>query len=523
VTADRRAKFVEWARRALAKPAFDDEERSHRLAVAGAVQALIEAARLRRPLRDEALALGKLVVDEHFRLVGPAHVKQLVEWAENDERGLARALRDLPEHDNLINRLVRFAAAMERGPLAGRVAGGGLLLVSLLNFGLLPEAVPLAHPARYGQLRELLGQGPVGVGSPAETYVECLNFAHEVDRLLRDAGVPVRDMVDVDSLISICVFERELWAGSGDASGSRRTTEPANYLAVGTLIRNPGRYLAEWLEFHRLVGVERFFIYDNESDDDETREILASYADEGLVVVHDWPGVANRSSLALLELQREVYMDLFRTHRDDARWIAVIDTDEFLFSPTGRPLPELLVEFERWPAVGVGWVIFGTSGHVTPPPGLVIESYTQRLVNDGERLSDQRTKCILDPAAVIRCENPHVFEYVRGTVVDENGYPILADTTKSRSIERLRINHYYARSEAEVRAKNQRRSTYLEVDPASPDRRDLHSDFERALRWLSAPGARDETILMYAPAVREALARRAQRRAGAAPGAVETP
>ena len=39
---------------------------------------------------------------------------------------------------------------------------------------------------------------------------------------------------------------------------------------------------AEWIEFHRLVGVERFFLYDNGSTDDH-REVLAPYVEEGIV------------------------------------------------------------------------------------------------------------------------------------------------------------------------------------------------------------------------------------------------
>ena len=509
MSADRRGDFIEWARRARSKPTFDLEERDHRLAVADRVWALIDAARGDRPLRDEVLALVECAQGTEFPLLARGHLLQIVEWADADARGLACALRDFAAEDDPAARLARFAAAVDAGPLAGRVAGGGLAVASLLNFGLAPETVPLAHPARYGQLQELLGETRVERRSARETYRACLDFAFEIDRLLRAGGVPVRDMVDVDSLISICVVEQELWAGAGMESGSKRASRPSTYLAMGALIRNPGRYIAEWLEFHRLVGVERFFLYDNESDDN-TREILAPYEEDGSVVVHDWPGSASHSYFALLALQCEAYTDCIRTHREDARWIAVIDTDEFLFSPLGRPLPELLVEFERWPALAVGCVAFGTSGHVTPPPGLVIESYTQRLATDGTIRPDHRIKNIVDPIAVTHCESPHKFAYAQGAAVDENGYPVLKDMTKSRSIDRIRINHYFARSEREVRAKHPRRLTSFTVDPGTaPDRWRLESDVEDFVRRTSAPGARDEAILRYAPAVREALAERA--------------
>jgi hypothetical protein len=49
-------------------------------------------------------------------------------------------------------------------------------------------------------------------------------------------------------------------------------------------------YLHEWIEFHRLVGVERFFLYNN-GDREAQRELMEPYVEEGIVVLHDWPGV----------------------------------------------------------------------------------------------------------------------------------------------------------------------------------------------------------------------------------------
>ena len=53
------------------------------------------------------------------------------------------------------------------------------------------------------------------------------------------------------------------------------------YLAACTIYRDDAAYLAEWIEFHRLMGVERFFLYDNGSTDNH-REVLAGYLAEGV-------------------------------------------------------------------------------------------------------------------------------------------------------------------------------------------------------------------------------------------------
>ena len=105
-----------------------------------------------------------------------------------------------------------------------------------------------------------------------------------------------------------------------------------HYLAACAIYRNEGPYLREWVEFHRLVGVEKFFLYDNSSSDDH-REQLAPYVADGCVEVRPWPDEPG---------QITAYAHCLETRRDQARWIAFIDLDEFLFSPTLAPLPEIL-------------------------------------------------------------------------------------------------------------------------------------------------------------------------------------
>src|SRR5215212_567322 len=158
------------------------------------------------------------------------------------------------------------------------------------------------------------------------------------------------------------------------------------YLSICASYRWEGPFLREWVAFHKLVGVERFFLYDNDSDD-EHREALAPYVDEGTVDVLHWPEYPMG--------QVKAYAHCLEAHAGDARWIAFVDVDEFLFSPAGRPVPEVLRRYERWPGVGVNRVLFGASGHETRPPGLVVENYVRRLEIPGLTSS---VKSIVDPA-----------------------------------------------------------------------------------------------------------------------------
>ena len=93
-------------------------------------------------------------------------------------------------------------------------------------------------------------------------------------------------------------------------------------------------------------GVERFFLYDNGSTDDH-RDVLAPYLDEGIVIVHDWPMpfIGRRGRAGALQ---RAFDHCLGAHREDSRWIAFLDLDEFLFSPTGASLSELLPEYEEY-------------------------------------------------------------------------------------------------------------------------------------------------------------------------------
>jgi hypothetical protein len=259
------------------------------------------------------------------------------------------------------------------------------------------------------------------------------------------------------------------------------------YLSIAAIYRNEARYLREWIEFHRLVGIERFFLYNNESTDDHM-EVLAPYIADGTVVWEDFPGLRVE--------QLRCYQHCLETHRHDARWIAFIDVDEFLFSPTERPVPEILPEYEEFPGVAVNCLVFGTSGHQSPPPGLVIENYTRRL--GLERQRTKVVKAITDPERVVRVGNvAHYFIYQDGVkAVNERKEPVRGEFSDSPSVELLRINHYFTRSQEE----RDRKLAAPRMDDGKP--KNLEGVEKRDRRLNEEP---DQTILRYAPALREAL------------------
>jgi len=56
------------------------------------------------------------------------------------------------------------------------------------------------------------------------------------------------------------------------------------YLAICATIKDEAPYIPEWIEFHRGVGVEHFFLYDNLSSDG-SKEVLEPWVRAGLVTL----------------------------------------------------------------------------------------------------------------------------------------------------------------------------------------------------------------------------------------------
>jgi hypothetical protein len=504
--------FLKHAAYVLRNPLFEPEERDTKLEIARRGQKLLDSVRRAEPIADRLGALFQLLSnqDRQYELV-PRTVEQWANsWAFSDEASFRRALECFLDPEKTAEeRFAAFVKVAQEARAAGFASEAERVLTfgSLLNFVVSPQSSPiLGLNAFIEQLGSLVGYEPRDAPTLAGRYRSHLDFARQLAGEMKTAGVGVRDMLDVQSLVLLSSrwfspgSRDELWMSDPPNVSTPQSTRlggpvpPGNssvrqgvpYLAICSCLGYDAPYLLEWIEFHRLVGVERFFLYNN-GDREAQRELLAPYVEEGTVVLHDWP-------IFPPELPaREHCID---EHREDSRWIAFIDTDEFLFSPTGQPLPGVLVEYEQWPGVGVSRVTFGTSGHRTKPDGLVIESYVQPLGLKGHRT----VQWIVAPRRTVEICGSHRFGYEDGTLgVDENHYPILGIRTTFKSFSRLRINHYYTRSEEEFREKLSRPRAW-DAEPQPDHFWELFTQKLPALFDYS-----DDAILRYLPSLKKAM------------------
>ncbi|MBA3995219.1 MAG: hypothetical protein C0469_17000 [Cyanobacteria bacterium DS2.3.42] len=268
-------------------------------------------------------------------------------------------------------------------------------------------------------------------------------------------------------------------------------------LTIGAVVRNEARFLPEWIEYHSHLGVQKFFIFDNLSDDD-TKAVLRPYVKEGLVEIFDWP-MTFTDQPGYLSMQMGAYRRIVDMCADDVKWIGFIDIDEFIVPLEEDNLVEILADYEDVGGVSLNWTMFGTSEiDKLEDDQLVIESLTRRApINDP---SNHFVKTISRAERIRRCKDPHAMLYDIGyKQVNTKKLPMYSSMSSSVVDHRMRINHYWTRDE----------SYYLERKvQAVKERGDLLALAELERRRQDFNAEEDSVIQRFVAPVKEKLAQR---------------
>ena len=215
-----------------------------------------------------------------------------------------------------------------------------------------------------------------------------------------------------------------------------------NSLYVCTIFHNEARFLDEWVSFHLQQGVDRIYMYNNNSDDDYMKS-LKKYIRGGKVILFQW----NKPHGTVEEwnkVQCAAYMDCIEKIKDQCEWCAFIDTDEFLFNPEGISLKNILKKFKHYDAVGVNWVMYGSSYLKRIPDGAKMIDYL-KMRAPMDIYYNRFYKSIVRPAKVSGCTHIHYFTMLPGSkCVNEKKMPI-EGWYSDVSVDLLRINHYWTR------------------------------------------------------------------------------
>jgi len=213
-------------------------------------------------------------------------------------------------------------------------------------------------------------------------------------------------------------------------------------LGICSIQRNRGKWLTEWISFHHIIGIRKFYIYLHKCTDNSI-EVIQSLQKNFDIQCFIVPDETWRPQLVC-------YQHAYQEFGHKIDWISFIDGDEFLFPTHAELLTDVMQEFqyEKLSALGVWWVCFGSSGHVNEPNGLIIENYLYRPSLDFP--DNSHIKSIVrghQGPNFSTGPNAHIFNTIYGTK-DESMRDIEFGFTPtlSPSYSKIRINHYVCQS-----------------------------------------------------------------------------
>ncbi|KAK6160109.1 hypothetical protein DH2020_003490 [Rehmannia glutinosa] len=187
-------------------------------------------------------------------------------------------------------------------------------------------------------------------------------------------------------------------------SERKKRSEEKYELCVCTMVWNQASAIREWIMYHSWLGVERWFVYDNNSDDEIDKVIQELDLENYNVTRHVWPWI---------KTQEAGFSHCALRAKDECNWVSFMDVDEYFYFPYSTPrhqrfrklgyagqnsLCALVSNFSSISRtiaeIRTSCHSFGPSGLNLPPSQGVTVGYTCRLQ------SPERHKSIVRPDAL---------------------------------------------------------------------------------------------------------------------------
>ncbi|KAI9135980.1 hypothetical protein BKA69DRAFT_1107176 [Paraphysoderma sedebokerense] len=295
-------------------------------------------------------------------------------------------------------------------------------------------------------------------------------------------------------------------------------TIKADHIIIASFFQNKARYLREWVEFHYLLGVRRFLLYDFNSDDNP-QEILRPYTDIGLVELLQWPpteydkakfhhgafGTQFVENMAAclkdndvrrrqLGCRHSAFLEAVRRSDGKARWLGFLDVNQFVYPHNedkgnqSSTLRTIFQSVETYQVIEVFGDYFSPEGMVKPlqrgdtdlSPPLVTEVFTNRMNSNVGGFGHSKVS-FANPSTI------KGFQYPDFMWSPQRNAPALPyNIFKNNSL--LRLNHY----------------SYHVEDGLSVESRSKNNSVENNF----VPTIEDTSVRFLIPQLRDALHKR---------------
>lgn len=205
--------------------------------------------------------------------------------------------------------------------------------------------------------------------------------------------------------------------------------------------------LAEWIAHHILLGFDKVIVFDHKSLIPINSQIKTNFDNKLEIIRVDGSG-----NIKFTMIQKAVDI---ATNRGFS-WMLYLDADEFLNLNKHLNVKDFLNNFKEADSIGINWLMFGTSGHIEQPKGLL----TNNFIRSEIRLNIN-VKTFVRPSVVARIINPHYYVITNpNRCYDSNGLRMKMGPFNIRLLLFIKakayIAHYYTQSESEHRRRKSR-------------------------------------------------------------------
>lgn len=222
----------------------------------------------------------------------------------------------------------------------------------------------------------------------------------------------------------------------------RQRRRDAKYnVSICAIFRNETSSLKEWIEYHKLLGVDHFYMYNNFSTDNY-KEILNPYIESGDVTLIEFPVQAG---------QFKAYMDWYENYRHETQWVSFLDLDEFIVPTRESNIPDWLAPMSKYPVIKMYWLMFTSSGKMNHDPS--VPNIEQHVVC-ADKLTDIG-KIFYNTSFELYKPDVNIMHGVRTRYKGITLYPVnewghitwrFLSRFRSRRHSVIQVNHYWGRA-----------------------------------------------------------------------------
>lgn len=273
-------------------------------------------------------------------------------------------------------------------------------------------------------------------------------------------------------------------------------------ICLVAILKDEEPFLDEWLLYHRMIGIDHFFLYD---DDPKfpLKDFLKPHAD--YVTVIPWYG--QNKHLPGRNRQTKAYWHAVENYTSQFEWVTFIDGDEFIVFREHENIKEFLAEFSDVAAISLNWHVFGHNGFYEDPQGLITPQLTRRMY-----LPNRNVKTITKVNAIASISSSHSCKLKEGIRVDANKRQFAEEIYPGKT-DRAHINHYQCRSFLRWMGRVQRGTPSLSDDLPAPPEDAWRVDYDTCLRHFVTTVALnkneyvDDYMLKYKEPLEKAISR----------------